>query len=153
MVLVNKMFGTCVFCKQEKLLVTHKSGCWKCYMRKYRLNNPDYVKKSTEKSYIKNRDNITIKRYEKIKVLGGKCSLCGIDNFLVLTIHHKDINHDNNSDDNLMVLCHNCHHVLHTNNKFRAETINWLLNNTNTKIPSDIVLTKAYRTIKDRWSV
>ncbi len=43
------------------------------------------------------------------------CAVCGIKDARALTIHH--INHDtdtpHNSYDNLIVLCHNCHHMYH----------------------------------------
>lgn len=42
-----------------------------------------------------------------VKQLGGKCEVCGeTEN---LEIHHKDSNHQNNSPENLQLLCH-LHH-------------------------------------------
>lgn len=43
----------------------------------------------------------------------NKCALCGISSWnekpLTLQLHHIDGNHDNNSFDNLQLLCPNCH--------------------------------------------
>jgi hypothetical protein len=44
------------------------------------------------------------------------CAICGIKGVVVLTKHHIDSNHRKNTYDNLIVLCHNCHHS-YTNNK------------------------------------
>jgi hypothetical protein len=44
------------------------------------------------------------------------CAICGIKGVAVLSEHHIDGNRRNNSYDNLIVLCHNCHHS-YTNNK------------------------------------
>lgn len=47
-----------------------------------------------------------------------KCSSCGYDKHKgSLHIHHKDNNHENNNQDNLIVLCANCHMELHQKDK------------------------------------
>ncbi len=47
--------------------------------------------------------DIAFRHYDK------KCSSCGNEDFLVLEVHHKDRNRENNLVDNLEVLCANCH--------------------------------------------
>lgn len=46
-----------------------------------------------------------------------KCALCGMENEIVLTVHHKDHNRSNNSIDNLIWLCLNCHYLAHHNTR------------------------------------
>lgn len=41
------------------------------------------------------------------------CAVCKIKDTRVLAAHHIDENHKNNSPENLMWLCHNCHHLTH----------------------------------------
>ena len=41
------------------------------------------------------------------------CATCGLRGLSVLTIHHIDGNRENNVYDNMIVLCHNCHHRHH----------------------------------------
>ena len=41
------------------------------------------------------------------------CALCGSREARALTIHHIDGNHTNNTYDNRIVLCHNCHQRFH----------------------------------------
>ena len=41
------------------------------------------------------------------------CAICGIRGFDRLTIHHIDINPNNNVYDNMIVLCFNCHQQFH----------------------------------------
>ena len=46
----------------------------------------------------------------KIKEDFGRCKLCGYDKHIeILEVHHLDRDSGNNSDDNLCVLCPNCH--------------------------------------------
>ena len=45
----------------------------------------------------------------------GKCQACGFPDVDCLIVHHIDHNKLNNSDDNLMVLCANCHIKYHKN--------------------------------------
>ena len=42
-----------------------------------------------------------------------RCTLCGIDDIRVLAVHHVDENRNNNRVENLIWLCHNCHHLVH----------------------------------------
>lgn len=54
--------------------------------------------------------------YHKVmKEAGTKplCKHCGIKNKKVLVIHHIDHNRKNNTIDNLMWLCRNCHYLIH----------------------------------------
>jgi hypothetical protein len=59
---------------------------------------------------------------EKMKqMLGNKCEFCGVENYstrtgwngqkitVVLTVHHKDHNSQNNDRENLLLLCQRCH--------------------------------------------
>jgi hypothetical protein len=41
------------------------------------------------------------------------CAICGLRGIAVLTIHHIDDDPKNNVYDNMIVLCHNCHHRHH----------------------------------------
>lgn len=53
-----------------------------------------------------------------------KCLRCGYSEFKgSLQIHHVDGNHLNESEDNLMVLCANCHLSYHQNNAWDLKDI------------------------------
>jgi len=41
------------------------------------------------------------------------CKICFIPDQRVLAVHHKDKNRSNNKVENLVYLCHNCHHLVH----------------------------------------
>lgn len=51
-------------------------------------------------------------------IFEAKCNRCGLDSWLgqpiPLELHHKDGNKDNNSLDNLELLCPNCHYFTDT---------------------------------------
>jgi len=56
--------------------------------------------------------NILIKNRVK-----PKCKICGINDKRLLVVHHKDRKRTNNSLDNLVWLCLNCHYLVHHHNK------------------------------------
>ena len=65
-----------------------------------------YKTATGEKSYF----------YKAFLYLPHKCDLCGNDDFSVLAVHHKDMNHKNSNIDNLQILCANCHYRIHFGN-------------------------------------
>lgn len=52
-------------------------------------------------------------RVAKLRVSDLSCEDCGNDDKRVLEVHHKDHDKNNNSLDNLIVLCANCHKIRH----------------------------------------
>ncbi len=74
--------------------------------------------KNENKPEVKHRDpnrqlsQSTIKEHF-IKTHEYKCECCGISEWnnkpITLQLHHKDGNHSNNEDENLCLLCPNCH--------------------------------------------
>ncbi len=42
-----------------------------------------------------------------------ECFRCKVNDTRILAVHHIDRNRSNNSIENLMYLCHNCHHLIH----------------------------------------
>lgn len=42
-----------------------------------------------------------------------ECAMCGTNEECVLEVHHIDENHENNNEDNLIILCSNCHSRVH----------------------------------------
>ena len=43
----------------------------------------------------------------------GKCEICGFDDKRALVSHHKDGDYRNNTRENLLLLCANCHYIKH----------------------------------------
>lgn len=70
-------------------------------------NNPNYTGSLTNRISGRNYREVAYNTYGKI------CNRCGYDNVLALEVHHKDRNRENNSVDNLEVLCCNCHAIEH----------------------------------------
>lgn len=57
---------------------------------------------------------ITVRKNMKRRGMIEKCELCGYDTIKdILGIHHKDGNRLNNDIKNLVVLCPNCHSIMH----------------------------------------
>jgi hypothetical protein len=64
-------------------------------------------------TYFRTRDGASTYRDRALKYYGAKCFSCNFTNLLALEVHHKDKNRDNNSIENLVVLCANCHRITH----------------------------------------
>ena len=52
---------------------------------------------------------------------GHKCMVCSFSK--IVCVHHLDENHNNNEPSNLVVLCPNCHTMIHTK-KYKQEILN-----------------------------
>ena len=69
---------------------------------KYKLNRP--------------RDKVISERAIKVRLLSarqGVCERCGYNKLEILHVHHKDKNRNNNSLENLELICPNCHYEEH----------------------------------------
>ena len=73
-------------------------------------DNPNFVRFGEEYGYLG-----TSKNWWQRKLLKevGECELCRYNDKRALCIHHKDKNPKNNSRENLILLCWNCHAILH----------------------------------------
>lgn len=69
--------------------------------------------RSCSNTYFRTKDGASTYRTRALNHYGEKCSLCGFTNLLALEVHHIDKNRDNNSIENLVVLCANCHRIAH----------------------------------------
>lgn len=58
-----------------------------------------------------NHYKMKLARIEKFKLANGKCEICKKK---ANVIHHIDESKTNHNLDNLIVLCHSCHWVIHT---------------------------------------
>lgn len=88
--------------------------------------NNEYARTHNGRRLLKNRNNEEIfnkyssrktssikKEYISRVLKSAYCELCGItkwnDKDIVFQLHHKDGNHKNNTIENLVLLCPNCH--------------------------------------------
>ena len=102
--------GTTTY-KQQKDLKRSKSGklfCSKSCQTQWR--NQVYVgRKHGNYKTGKSSYRSALKRSGAKQV----CCRCRENDTRVLAVHHIDRNRNNNSIENLMYLCHNCHHLVH----------------------------------------
>lgn len=121
----------CFICKKEvykpkKALSGSKSGklfCSKSCQTTWR-NSMVYI----GKNHPNWKDGKCIS-YRNILIKNGTprtCTLCNISDKRVLAVHHVDNNHENNSPENLVWLCYNCHILVHNHKKEQSELENIL---------------------------
>lgn len=83
--------------KREKMTCSY--SCSNTFFRSGE-NNPNY-RHGHKKTYR------NLVKYEK-------CERCGYSDYpVILQVHHRDHNHQNNDPSNLEVLCPNCHCIEH----------------------------------------
>lgn len=98
----------CIVCNNPILAGLHKKTCSrKCSNInrigiQYKINRP--------------KDKVKWQRGLKIRLLntrGNKCERCGYDKYEILQVHHKNRDRDNNTLNNLELICPNCHFEEH----------------------------------------
>ncbi len=102
--------GTVTY-KQKKALQNSKSGkffCGKQCQTKWR--NSVYIGKK-HKNYI--HGTYSYREVMKRADIDAVCSVCSTRDERILAVHHIDHNRKNNTVENLVYLCHNCHHLVH----------------------------------------
>ena len=99
----------------------YKSGyapfCSSCEQKKYGIWEKRKLKDYHQKARYKDLTERIRARY--IKALSSlDCQICGFSpvDLCQMDVHHKDGNHANNSEDNLQLLCANCHRLEHALN-------------------------------------
>lgn len=106
--------------KEQKHSVSGKFFCSKScqtlWRNSYFIEERSVNWKNGEKSYR------NILKRSKNKPI---CILCGINNEVVLAAHHKDHNRLNNSLENLVWLCLNCHFLVHHDDILDQRVRNW----------------------------
>ena len=102
-----KMYS-CLNCGEENLWTYQKTNK---YCNNQCQKNFEY-KESIKNWKLKAPGKGRIKRY-LAETIGNKCSVCEIDSWngkeIVLELEHKDGNSENNSIENLCLICPNCH--------------------------------------------
>jgi len=110
-------FIACFICKKDawhtpKQINHSKSGKFFCskscqtFWRNKEFRGPKH-------GNWKGGENI---KHKSLLIESGRilvCTLCKIKDERVLAVHHLDKNRRNNKVENLIFLCHNCHHLVH----------------------------------------
>lgn len=104
----------CLWCKNKILNKNSKKFCCRKHMCDYK-----YCEKFLE-WYINNNisvDSQTLKKHIET-ISGYKCKRCGIhqwnNKYICLQLEHIDGNSKNNKEDNICLLCPNCHSLTQT---------------------------------------
>jgi len=94
----------CIICGKAILSGANKKTCSRSCANKHRAG----IK------YKINQPRSKVKHYKSLKIRllntrGTVCEKCGYTKYEILQIHHKDRNRENNSLNNLELICPNCH--------------------------------------------
>jgi len=82
------------------------------------------------------KDKVKSQKILKLRLIesrGRKCERCDYDRYEILQIHHIDRNTNNNSLENLLLVCPNCHYEEHLLKK------SWLRKKLEKKVKIDIL--------------
>jgi 5-methylcytosine-specific restriction endonuclease McrA len=99
----------CVVCGKPILAAKNKKtcsrGCANTYRTgiRYKLGRPS-------------KDKVKAQQSLKVRLLdarGVKCERCGYNKYEILQVHHKNKDRNNNSMENLELICPNCHYEEH----------------------------------------
>lgn len=102
--------------KKQIYYYKHREECIK-YSSEWNKNNSDKRKEISKRDNLK-RKNLKRKWYESrnckglLSTIGSECVLCGTSD-RVLSIHHLNGNHSDNTPGNHIVVCNSCHGFLH----------------------------------------
>lgn len=132
----HQKLGYGKFCSKACSFASMRTGisvkCDGCGVAVYRT--PKYIKASKSGKYFCGKSCQT--RWRNLEFIGNRhanwqhgrgsyrkilkrsgtepvCALCGSTDDRVLIVHHKDVNRKNNSLENLVWLCRNCHYLVH----------------------------------------
>lgn len=105
---LNKVSWECLHCKKEHITSEHRAGK---FCNRHCQGDYDY-QQTIDNWKTKPPGKGAIKRFLR-ENYGKKCSVCGIDSWngkdIVLELEHKDGNSQNNSKENVCLICPNCH--------------------------------------------
>ena len=83
--------------------------------------------------YLNGNRNVTASKLRRKLIESGlkeeKCECCGLTEWMgkkiPLELHHKNMNHNDNTLENLQILCSNCHSLAHEycNTKGKSESV------------------------------
>lgn len=105
----------CTYCNKDiirSLSQIKRSKTGNVYCSRSCSNSSNNTLFKSGKNHPNYKTGISFYRKRKLEK-GDKCEKCGNDNLCVLQVHHKDKNRNNNIEDNLQLLCANCHLTEH----------------------------------------
>lgn len=94
----------CVVCGKPILSGLNKKTCSRSCANRHRAGIKYKINRL--------RDKVISQERLKIRLLsqrGKSCERCGCGEYRILVMHHKDRNRENNSLENLELICPNCH--------------------------------------------
>jgi len=110
-------FIKCLQCEKEfyRQPRSSKRFCSRQCWRTYNENHWFELHQTIKKHYSKN----------DLFALVGKCEKCEFSDERILMVHHKDGKKKNNTTENLVLLCPNCHMLIHLNENGKVDFRAW----------------------------
>ena len=98
----------CVVCGKLILASLHKKTCSRSCSNTYRAGIKYKIGRPRDKE-----QTLRILKLKLMEKRGRKCERCDYNKYEVLQVHHKNRNRNDNTDDNLEIVCPNCHYEEH----------------------------------------
>lgn len=94
----------CIICGKLILAGLHKKTCSRSCSNIYRMGIRYKIGRPHDKSEYYRKQKLRL-----FEERGRRCGRCGHERFEILEVHHRDRNRENNSLENLELVCPNCH--------------------------------------------
>lgn len=98
----------CLVCGKLILAGFNKKTCSRTCANKYRAGIKYKIGRPKDKA-----GTFRILKLRIMEERGKKCEKCSYSKYEILHIHHKDKNRNNNTLENLIIVCPNCHYEEH----------------------------------------
>lgn len=117
--MIKKIEVTCAVCGKKSFRVPSKISCsasQKFFCSKSCQTKWRNVQYSGDRHWNWQRKFSSYRHILDSSTVKKICALCKIAEPRVLAVHHIDLNRRNGDLNNLVWLCHNCHHLVHHDN-------------------------------------
>jgi hypothetical protein len=106
--IASRRENPCLVCNKPILAKFNKKTCSRICSNKHRTGIKYKIGRPLDKAYTSRTLKLKL-----MKIRGEKCERCNYNKKEILQIHHKNRNTKDNREENLEIICPNCHYEEH----------------------------------------